>query len=168
MKVDITDMERMVDAYLDFARGEGHEQASVVNLKDLLHRCAEKATRQGATLDMDVAEMSMPVKALAFERCIDNLIGNACQYGGHIWIKGHRDEEFVEISIEDNGPGIDETQYEDVFRPFFRLDSSRNLSKGGVGLGLPIAQDIVHSHGGEIVLEKSGHGGLAVRINLPL
>ncbi len=77
------------------------------------------------------------------------------------------DKGAIQISIEDDGPGIPEAQYEEVFKPFYRVDSSRNTQTGGVGLGLPIARDIVHAHGGLIELERSEHGGLAVKISLP-
>lgn len=168
LKSDITDMERMVDAYLDFARGEGQEQAVPLDLKVLLERCAAKARRQNKDVVTDVDEISMAVKPLAFERCIDNLLNNAAQYGDKLWLSAFYADEDVCITIEDNGPGIPPEHYDEVFKPFFRIDSSRNLSKGGVGLGLPIAQDIVHSHGGEIILGKSTHGGLKVTIQLPL
>lgn len=168
LKSDINDMERMVDAYLDFARGEGQEQAVPLDLKELLDRCAEKARRQNAEVITDIESISMAVKPLAFERCIDNLLGNASSYGDKIWLSASYDDGDVYITVEDNGPGIPPAQYDEVFKPFFRIDSSRNLSKGGVGLGLPIAQDIVHSHGGEIILGKSAHGGVKVLIQLPL
>ncbi len=168
LKSDIHDMERMVDAYLDFARGEGQEQREVIDLTGLLERCADKARRQNAQVELDVVPVSMSLKPLALERCIDNLIGNAVQYGKNIWISLHYAEDDVSLVIEDDGPGVAEDKYDEVFKPFFRLDSSRNVAKGGVGLGLPIAQDIIHSHGGEISLGKSTHGGLSVTIVLPL
>jgi two-component system osmolarity sensor histidine kinase EnvZ len=168
LKTDITDMERMVDAYLDFVRGEGQEKQKLSDMKQLLQRSIEKARRQDAQIEENIESVSLMLKPLAFERCMDNLIGNARQYGEKIWVSTHISENDLTIMVEDDGPGIAEEKYEEVFRPFFRIDSSRNLAKGGVGLGLPIVQDIVHSHGGEIVLGKSKHGGLSVEVTLPL
>lgn len=167
LKADISDMERMIDAYLDFVRGEGQEQAQMTDLTLLLSRCVDNARRQDTDIEENLEPIMLPLKPSAFERCINNLIGNAAQYGSKVWLSATKGDNYVAITIEDDGPGIAEDMYEEVFRPFFRLDSSRNLSSGGVGLGLPIAQDIVHSHGGEIAMGESDHGGLKVLIFLP-
>lgn len=101
-----------------------------------------------------------------------NIINNAHKYGSEIWVTASKVDipytPYIEIHIEDNGSGIDEEKWEDVFKPFYRVDASRNTQTGGVGLGLSIAQDIILSHGGKINLENSAHGGLSVCIHLPL
>lgn len=169
MKGDVADMERMIGGYLDFVRGEGEEQAEVVSLNELLEKVMVSARRQGRDLTLEVGEeIAMTLRPMAMERCITNLVSNACKYADHVWIGARRLQTGVEITVDDNGPGIPPDQYEDVFRPFYRVDTSRNMATGGVGLGLPIAMDIVHSHGGEIHLEKSAHGGLRAVITLPL
>jgi two-component system osmolarity sensor histidine kinase EnvZ len=97
-----------------------------------------------------------------------NLVNNAGRYGQQIWIHLRAGQRAFEILVEDDGPGIPPEQYEDVFKPFYRADASRNSETGGVGLGLPIAQDIVHAHGGSITLKPSQHGGLCVVVSIPV
>jgi len=171
MKSDIQDMEKMIDGYLDFVRGEGHEVPVSADLNELLEQVVIGAKRQGQNvfLDMESETVWIPLRSMAFKRCLGNLLSNASKYAPHIWVtmrcvEGAR----IEIRVEDDGPGIPAEQHDDVFRPFYRLDSSRNTETGGVGLGLPIAMDIVHSHGGKIWLEESAYGGLSVIIRLPL
>ena len=171
MKNDIRDMEKMIEGYLNFVRGEGSETTSVMDMHGLLKDVTISTKRQGCDVELDVENGSVyiPLKQMAFKRCLLNIMSNAAKYSDFIWVTLEKtaDKE-IHIRIEDNGPGIKEDQFESVFRPFFRVDSSRNMDTGGVGLGLPIAMDIVHSHGGEIWLEKSQHGGLAVNITLPV
>jgi two-component system osmolarity sensor histidine kinase EnvZ len=102
-----------------------------------------------------------------FKRCLINLIDNAMRYAEHVSLRMGRREEFVDIIIDDDGPGIPEESREDVFKPFFRIEESRNLETGGVGLGLSIARDVVRGHGGDIELDTSPVGGLRARIKLP-
>ena len=172
MKKDIADMEKMIEGYLNFVRGEGKENSTVVNLADLLRDVVVSAKRLGRDIDLDINDSTAVIRLreVAFKRCLSNVIGNAAKYADKIWITLNHieDSDELEILIEDNGPGIEENLFENVFKPFYRVDSSRNPEFGGVGLGLPITMDIVHSHGGEIWLEKSQHGGLAVYIRLPM
>jgi two-component system osmolarity sensor histidine kinase EnvZ len=169
LKNDLADMERMIEAYLQFARGEGGEEPSRVDLKDLIEQAASNANRESSLVQTDVPEgLSLLLRPVAFERCIGNLIGNALKYGKHAWISAGRFGDSIEIRVDDDGPGVPESQYEEVFKPFFRGESSRNAKTGGVGLGLPIVQDIVLSHGGQVWLDKSPKGGLRVVIDLPV
>lgn len=169
MQQDIADMERMIHGYLDFVRGEGDEKFETVTVLAVLDKLAAKLKRQGIVVDVAVpAGMVLSVRPLAFERAMGNLLTNAGKYAGHVWISAHEDGEKLQIAVEDNGPGVPEDQYEEVFKPFTRVDSSRNPETGGVGLGLPIAMDIVHAHGGKIWLEASAHGGLKVVVRMPV
>lgn len=171
MKNDIQDMEKMIEGYLNFVRGEGEEVPVPSSLNDLLMQVVIAGRRQGNKVQFNngADEVVMPLRPVALKRCLDNIISNAGKYGENIWVSLECvPNQRIEITIEDDGAGIPEEQYDEVFKPFFRVDHSRNAETGGVGLGLPIAMDIVHSHGGKIWLEKSKHGGLAVKIRLPL
>lgn len=169
MLSDLADMQRMIDAYLDFARGQGREMPVRVDVTALLERLADTAARDGKPVHVaGDADISLILRPVAMERCFANLIGNAVKYAPEVWITVARGEEAVSIDIEDNGAGVSPEMREDVFKPFFRGDQSRNTKTGGVGLGLPIAQDIIHAHGGEIFLSDSPKGGLRVSVILPV
>lgn len=170
LKTDIQDMERMIAAYLDFVRGEGEEQNEYCDLHEILQRVVMNAKRQEIEIEFDVkGDLSLSVRPVAFERCLNNIISNAKKYANsRVWIAARRLHEIIEITVDDDGKGVPEEKMNDVFRPFYRVEASRNPLTGGVGLGLPIAQDIVHSHGGKIWLEKSNRGGLRVVIHLPV
>lgn len=168
MKADIAEMEKMIDTYLAFAKGEGSEQISRTNISDLLKRVVKTHEKSGRNIQLNVERsLSVPVRRLTFERCLNNLINNAARYADKIWVTGIDYPNQVHIIIEDDGPGIPEKDFEEVFKPFARLDEARNTEQGGVGLGLPIAKDIITSHGGDIWLEKSNRGGLRVVIEIP-
>ena len=168
LKTDIVDMEKMIDAYLDFARGAGAEAAARTDLREMLERIMAAVRRQGAQIELETAgDMFVSLRPVAFERCLSNLIGNARKYAAHIWVAAKNAGGHIIITVEDDGPGIPEKMFDEVFKPFVRGEPSRNPSTGGVGLGLPIAQDIIHGHGGRIWLEKSGRGGLRVVVDLP-
>lgn len=167
LRKDVEDMERMINAYLDFTRGEGGEQSARTDIGEMLERIAARARRQGVEVNVATSgDLSVPLRPVAFERCLANLVGNATKFGTVIWMTATRDEDEIRIEIEDNGPGIPDAMLEDVFKPFFRVEPSRNQKTGGVGLGLAIAQDIVTSHGGRIWLERSLYGGLKASIAL--
>ncbi len=169
LKNDVADMERMIDAYLQFARGEGQEEPVRTDLKTLIEQAVSPLNRENEWVKVDVPEgISLVIRPIALERCIGNLLGNALKYGKNAWISAKRFDGNVEICVDDDGPGIPPEQYEDVFKPFFRGENSRNAKTGGVGLGLPIVQDIVLTHGGRIWLDKSPKGGLRVVIDLPV
>ncbi len=170
MKQDIDDMERMLKAYLDFVRGEGGETAVRTDLKDVVERIAANVRRSGGVMDVSCSgDLLMSLRPMAFERCLNNLVGNARKYAKNIKVGVLREDgEHILIVVDDDGPGIPKDQHEDVFKPFFRVEKSRNPATGGVGLGLSIAQDIVHSHGGQIWLDESPQGGLRVGIRLPV
>lgn len=169
LKSDIGDMERMIGAYLDFVRGEGGEQAERQDIGLILERIAAGVKRQGGLVELVASgELGKQIRPVAMERALSNLVGNARKFAEHIWIEARGTGETIEISIDDDGPGVPDDKLEEVFKPFFRVEGSRNATTGGVGLGLPIAQDIIHSHGGSIKLTRSAQGGLRVFIVLPV
>lgn len=174
LRSDVDEMERMLGGYLDFVRGEGGEQPSEVVLQDMLEKIVSNHGRRGGAVSVDLAGLPadpvvIALREMAFERCLNNILNNASHYAQHVWLRVLlKDERFVVFVVEDDGPGIEEAQYDDVFKPFFRVDQSRSSETGGVGLGMPIAMDIVHSHGGKIWLDRSEKGGLAVYMQLPL
>jgi len=169
LRQDIDEMEKMLEAYLDFAKGESSEAPEMTDLRTILDRIIGRAQRQGEDIQAQMAEKLMiRVRPVATERALANIIGNACKYGKHVWLNAYEQSGALEISIDDDGPGIHENMREDVFRPFFRLEKSRNKKTGGIGLGLSIARDIIHGHGGDIFLEDSNRGGLRVVVRLPL
>lgn len=170
MRRDIEEMERMIDGYLDFVRGDEREATQVTDLNALFEKLIHDAQRQDIIVHQDLQEkMGGLIRPLAFERCLSNVIGNAAKFGDNIWVSAFIDEaRKLTVAIEDDGPGIPEEDYEEVFKPFYRRDESRNIDTGGVGLGLSIAMDVVHAHGGKIWLEGSAHGGLKVNIRMPV
>ncbi|MGE4527788.1 MAG: ATP-binding protein [Rhodospirillaceae bacterium] len=169
LKEDVEEMERMVEGYLAFARGEGREAMRPANISALVETVVGRFTRNGAPIDLHIERgLSLPLRPQAVERCIANLVANAVRYGKHVAVRVGQRADAVEILVDDDGPGVPEEKRADVFRAFFRIDNSRNPETGGVGLGLTIARDVARSHGGDIQLADSPLGGLRVRLILPL
>lgn len=165
---DIADMEQMLEAYLAFARGEEAEAAVPVKLHFLLEEIVESAKRQNPAVTLTINDKAqLTLRPHAMKRCLSNLVSNALRYGKQADVIMDVRDDAVDIFIDDNGPGIPEDKREEVFRPFFRLDASRNLEKGGVGLGLTIARDIARAHGGDVSLAQSPSGGLRAHVWLP-
>ncbi len=169
LKSDVVEMEHMLDGYLAFARGEGSELPVSTNISKLLEEVVQQARRKGGLIDLHTeGNFDVPLSPSAFRRCITNVLENAMGYGKNITVRAGLRNDGVEVIIDDDGPGIPENEREEVFKPFYRMEESRNPGTGGVGLGLSIARDVVRSLGGEILLEKSSLGGLRARICLPL
>jgi two-component system osmolarity sensor histidine kinase EnvZ len=169
LRADVDEMERMVGGYLAFARGEGTEQPVETNLSALLKDVVSNALREGAAIDLQTdEEIVVPLRPDAFRRCLNNLIANAGRYAQSVTLKVLRRGGSIEILVDDDGPGIPESQREEVFKPFYRLESSRNPATGGIGLGLTIARDVVRGHGGDLLLDVSPQGGLRAKLRLPL
>ncbi len=168
LRDDVIVMERMVQGYLDFARGEGPEQPRDTDVGLLVEEVAAAARRDGADISLALPEdYVLPLRPDAMRRCIANLLNNARRYGSHVWVTAVPGADGIDIIVDDDGPGIPAAQRENVFRPFFRLDAARNPATGGVGLGLTIARDVARGHGGELTLEQSPQHGLRVRLHLP-
>jgi two-component system osmolarity sensor histidine kinase EnvZ len=169
LRGDVAEMERMVEGYLAFARGEGTEKPAETDLGSLLRDVVGDARRAGTAVDLHVEDRLVAlVRPNALRRCLANLISNAARFASQVWIRAGQVGDMIEITVDDDGPGIPEARREEVFRPFFRLEGSRNPLTGGIGLGLTIARDVVRSHGGELVLLDAPTGGLRARLSLPL
>jgi len=169
LKKDLAEMEIMVEEYLAFARGEGAERAVETDLPALLGDAVAAAQRNGHDVALKTrGTLRAIVRPNALKRCIANLINNAARYAKRIQLQAARKSGFIEITVDDDGPGVPEDKRGDVFRAFYRIDDSRSPETGGAGLGLTIARDIVRGHGGEIVLTDSPLGGLRAVIRLPV
>ena len=170
MQGDLDEMEHMIDEYLAFARGEAGEAAEAVDLGQMLQTLANNVKRKGAEVELVTPDTPVmaTLRPLAFRRALTNLAGNAADHGGRVRLSTRRlPSGGAEVTVEDDGPGIPEAQREEAFRPFSRLDDSRNQNTKGVGLGLAIARDVARSHGGDIILDASDLGGLKAVIRLP-
>jgi two-component system osmolarity sensor histidine kinase EnvZ len=168
LKSDVIEMEHLLQVYLDFARGEGTETPVDTDIAALLQDIAAAAAREGKAVSVnEPPELVVPIRPNALRRCLGNLIANGARYGSHVWLTGRPADDGVDIFVDDDGPGIAPAERDHVFQPFIRLDSSRNPSTGGIGLGLTIARDVARSHGGDVRLETSPQGGLRARVHLP-
>ncbi len=168
LKRDVTEMETMVEEYLAFARGASTEAVVLCDIGDLLQDVVNGAGHGAANIALDAEpDLTIPVRPNAFRRCVANLINNAATHASSIEIHAGRKGNSVEIIVDDDGPGIPEDKREEVFKPFYRLDSSRNPETGGTGLGLTITRDLVRGHGGDIALEEAPAGGVRARLRLP-
>ena len=168
LKFDVAAMQRMVQGYLDFARGEGEEAERDTDIVLLANQLISSLQRDGPPIFAALPERHvLPLRADATRRCLGNLIGNARRYGQHVWVTGIVARDGFDMIVDDDGPGIPDGQRESVFRPFYRLDAARNPNTGGLGLGLTIARDLARGQGGDVTLEDSPQGGLRVRLHLP-
>ncbi|MDR3425647.1 MAG: ATP-binding protein [Alphaproteobacteria bacterium] len=166
---DVGEMEEMLNAYLAFARGEEAEAAVPVDLAELLNEITVAARRQNPAITLNAPQgVTIILRRNAMKRCLTNLVGNALRYGSRAVINATIDDQTATITVDDDGPGIEAKRREDMFRPFTRLEESRNPATGGIGLGLTIARDIARSHGGDVVLEDSPLGGLRARAWVPV
>jgi two-component system osmolarity sensor histidine kinase EnvZ len=166
---DIKEMTAMLNSYVSFVRGEAPETIENINLNNLIYNiCQSNISSKHKITDRYLKKIDTSGRPLQIKRAIQNIIDNAKRYASKIHLEINANDEECFISISDDGPGIPEKNYEDVFKPFFTLDPSRNKLKGESGLGMTIARDIIRSHGGEIKLSNSEMGGLKTTINLPL
>ncbi|KAF2992166.1 ATP-binding protein [Methylocystis sp. MJC1] len=169
MRKDVDEMERMVEAYLAFARGDGGETSTPTDIKAILEELKADTERRGevATLQIE-GDPIVVARPAAIKRLLANLVGNAQRYGKTLAFSLVNDGESMIVHIDDDGPGIPVERREDAFRPFYRLDESRTQDSGNSGLGLAIARDIARSHGGDITLDRSPLGGLRATVTLPI
>ena len=167
MGEDIEEMERMLSNYLEFASHQKNENTELVDINNIIKETTEKYEKKKIQLFLE-NEHKVNVRPNSMKRCLANLIDNAFAYGEKIEIITKNTNNNIIILIDDNGPGIPESEYQNVLKPFYRVDKSRGQNKAGVGLGLSIANDIIRAHGGIISFEKSNLKGLRVKISLPI
>jgi two-component system, OmpR family, osmolarity sensor histidine kinase EnvZ len=169
MRKDVDEMERMVEAYLAFARGDGGEASASTDVKAILEELKADSARRGAAVTLQIeGDPIVVARPAALRRLLANLVDNAQRYGKTQAFFLVNDGESMVIHIDDDGPGIPAERRDDAFRPFYRLDGSRNQDNGNSGLGLAIARDIARSHGGDITLDRSPLGGLRATVTLPI
>ncbi len=172
MRDDVSEMQHMLDDYLAFTRGDEGEALSPTDIHALVEEIQDDASYFDAEISLDLnrrrKDLIAPVKRQALKRAIMNLVTNAARFGKTVQIRVTADRTSLQISVEDDGPGIAPSERENVFKPFYRIDQARNQDHGHSGLGLAIARDIVKGHGGEIELGSSVLGGLQATMRLPL
>ncbi len=164
---DINEMEKMLNEYLQFTSSSFLEKDELFNLSDLIDEIIKKYNNQNITKSVPPRVYFNGRKNL-IKRCLNNLIDNSTKYGDKLNIELSKKKIHLVIKVEDDGPGIPESEYENVFKPFYKIDKGRADSKSSVGLGLSIASDIIRSHGGNIKLNKSSLNGLEAKIFLPV
>ncbi len=166
MSKDIDEMEKMLNNYLQFAKSQTQEKTSKINLANLFNEIKNNFDDKNLKISI-LKDVCLNGRYSALKRSFENIIQNGITYGKKVYIDIQRSSNRTLIIFEDEGPGIPEDQYKNVFKPFFRIDKSRSLNQSGVGLGLAIVEDIINSHGGNIQLGKSKYNGLLVKISLP-
>ena len=166
MSKDIDEMENMLNSYLQFAKSQVQEESVATSINTLFKEILNEKNIKYLNFNFS-NEIILVARRGALKRCFNNLIENGLYYAKNVYINLAKSTNRINITIEDDGPGISIDQYKNVFKPFYRLDDSRNLNHSGVGLGMSIAEDIIRSHGGNIELNESKYKGLQVKISLP-
>ena len=164
---DVDEMEKMLNEYLQFSRSNFTEKSEKFNLSELIMSTAKKYENKNILVNQE-SEIFFSGRKNLIQRCLNNLLDNAVNFSKNIKVTQQKVKRSVLIFVEDDGPGIPSTEYENVFKPFYKVDKSRNQTKSSVGLGLSITSDIIRSHGGNIELGKSEMGGLKIKIVLPV
>ena len=163
---DVLEMEKMLNEYLQFASSSFSEKTEKFNMAELIANNIEKYGNKNISTKLDKTIVMNGRKNL-IQRCLNNLIDNSIKYSNNINIQLTKSNNYLSITIDDDGPGIAKEEYQNVFKPFYKIDKSRSDTKSSVGLGMSIASDIVRSHGGSIVLDKSPQNGLRVKVIFP-
>ena len=164
---DINEMEKMLNEYLQFTSSAYLEKDEMFDLSELIQEIIKKYNNDNISVKIP-SRIHINGRKNLIKRCINNLIDNAIKYGDKVVVELNKNNNNLFLKVEDNGPGIPEKEYDNVFKPFYKIDKGRADSKSSVGLGLSIASDIIRSHGGNIKLEKSSLKGLGVKIFLPV
>lgn len=167
---DISEMEKMLDGYLDFVSGEAGEKSTFVDMNELILSILNKFRNRNALIRYATNDQVSAIQGReqGLKRALTNIISNAFDYAKTVAVRLESNNNRLEITVDDDGPGIPADKREDVFKAFYRIEGSRNKETGGVGLGLSIAKDVITSHGGTITLGDSDMGGLRVLISIPL
>ena len=164
---DVDEMEKMLNEYLQFASTDARDKTETFDLSELVKNINNKYENPNIINDFD-SQIYFNGRKNLIQRCINNLIDNSLKYGKKIVVKIKKQNSNIIMSIDDDGPGIPKSEYQNIIKPFYKIDKSRSDSKSSVGLGLTISSDIAKSHGGDINFEKSKLGGLQVKISLPV
>ena len=167
LSYDVQDMEKMLNEYLQFASTRSNEKTETFDMTDLIENTIKKYENKNITSKL-TKDIQMNGRKNLIQRCLNNLIDNSIKYSNNINIQLTKSNNYLSITIDDDGPGIAKEEYQNVFKPFYKIDQSRSESKSSVGLGMSIASDVVRSHGGNIILDKSPQNGLRVKVFLPL
>ncbi len=171
LRSDVDEMQLMLEDYLAFAKGGSGEAAAPVDIRDLVEQIRDEAARFAKPIELRFRrrrKVSIELRRHGFKRAIGNLVTNAARYGAKVIVTTRQDRHWLRIDVEDDGPGIPQDKRDIVFRPFYRLEGSRNQDQGNTGLGLAIARDIARVHGGDITLADSELGGLKATIRVPI
>ena len=163
---DVQEMEKMLNEYLQFASSTFSEKTERFDIKNLIENIIKKYENKNITSEL-LKDVYMNGRKNLIRRCLNNLIDNGVKYANKINLQMTKSNSYIVLTVDDNGPGISKDEYENVFKPFYKINKSRGDSKSSVGLGLSIASDIVRSHGGNITLDKSPQNGLRVKVLFP-
>ena len=164
---DVDDMNRMLEVYLAFARGDSGEDTVAVDMAAMIDSIGRETEVAGDAIETRYeGDPVVRVRPQAFKRSIVNLVSNACRHAEHVEVAAEHSDGYLTVIVDDDGPGIPFEEQDAVFKPFYRLDNARNDTTG-TGLGLPIARDIARSHGGDITLATSPLGGLRAVLTIP-
>ena len=169
MQADVDEMERMLEAYLEFARDlSTEEDLDDIDVQQLGHDIQSETVRSGHKLIVSIdRKPAIVARRGALKRALTNLVSNGFKYADNVWLTVQQVGVNVEFIVDDDGEGISPESYEEAFKPFNRLDEARSQNVSGVGLGLSVVRDVARSHGGEIVLSKSPRGGLRATLRIP-
>ena len=163
---DVLEMEKMLNEYLQFAKSGYEEKTEAFNISELITDIVKNYQNRNILFNQNIT-IQMNGRINLIRRCICNLIDNSLKYGNKVDIELSKTNNNIVLIIDDDGPGISKEEYSNVFKPFYKIDKSRGEGKSSVGLGLSIASDVVRSHGGNIILEKSPAKGLRVKTTFP-
>ena len=167
MSLDIDEMEKMLNEYLQFTSSTYLEKNEIFNISELIEGTINKYNNNNISKEL-IPRVYINGRKNLIQRSLNNIINNSIKYADKIHLSLSKKNNNIIVIIDDDGPGILEEEYQNVFKPFYKIDKSRGNSKSSVGLGLSIASDIIKSHGGNIALEKSPSNGLRVKVFLPL
>jgi two-component system osmolarity sensor histidine kinase EnvZ len=169
MRADVDEMQAMLEDYMAFAKGDSGEEIVRTDIGEILSEVRSQAHgKKDIRIDIGASPLVVPLRRHAFKRAVANLVNNAVRFADHVAVSAERQDGSLVVEVEDDGPGIPETEREHVFRPFYRLDDARNQDAGSTGLGLAIARDIARIHGGDIALGQSRLGGLKAVLKVPV
>ena len=169
LEVDVNEMTSMLDSYVSFVKTESPEPIETIIINELIGDIVKTVEKNGVELTIkEKNTIQTSGRQIQLKRAFNNIIDNSKRYAKKIEIILYTNEKDCVIEFNDDGEGIPRDKYEDVFKPFFTLDPSRNKLKGESGLGLTITRDIIRSHGGDVKLSDSNLGGLQLKVLLPL